>query len=465
MPAAESQQFPPPDSSSTAIYKPPNHLKHSTSRFSKFADFVTNIVDGLRSRYYTSDDQRQISNIDIDQFNSSLEDWDIQLQRDPATTNHASKTLKSPRTVLVAVIPNKASQLLRMDLLLLDESPPKNKIQSSAWNGCSSLNRAQVWRMLLGYEPLNYHDRAPVLHAKRTMYQEYLRALYAPDGAISSDSFGAVRITSCLDDETRQKSFGSLPSYSTFSAKTLRQIEMDLPRTHPEVPIFHVDEVRNPMRRILYLFGMLNPNKNYVQGMNEILTPLLAVFLSDYLKDDSEKGIESFLVRTDIQGLLTEQELANAEADAFWTFTRMLSCVEDNFVTDQPGILRRVKRLEDIVYLVDPLLSRHLARNGNEFIQFSFRWMNCLLMREVPFKLVVKIWDVLLAERDGLSDLHVYVCAAMLTMFSSQLMTMHFEDCIMFLQHLPTKTWTSEDVDELLSQAFLWKRFLALEPL
>lgn len=390
------------------------------------------------------------------------------------------KSLKSPRSVLHSKVPNVASQLLRMDLILLDECPGREELKNTAWKGCTAKNRAQIWRMLMGYEPLNHNDRKPMLEAKRKEYREYINLFHAPDGPVDLDTprrlERAMEVEMRLRPENLEAQLrsrgmiaqaatvkGDVVEYSDFSAKTLRQVEMDLPRTHPEVPIFHVDELRNPMRRILYLFGMLNPNKNYVQGMNEILTPVLVVFLSEYLKDTADTGVESFLSRETFDGVLTDQELADAEADAFWTFTLLISCVEDNFTFDQPGIVRRVGRLDEIVSLVDPVLSEHLEQNGNEFMQFSFRWMNCLLMRELPFHLVVKVWDALLAEDDGVSDLHVYFCAALLTRFSDDLLKKDFEDCIIFLQRLPTKEWGAEDIDVLLSQAYVWKETLNLK--
>lgn len=36
-----------------------------------------------------------------------------------------------------------------------------------------------------------------------------------------------------------------------------------------------------------------------------------------------------------------------------------------------------------------------------EFQHLAFRWMNCLLMRELPFKLIIRVWDTCLAEKDG----------------------------------------------------------------
>ncbi len=40
----------------------------------------------------------------------------------------------------------------------------------------------------------------------------------------------------------------------------------------------------------------------------------------------------------------------------------------------------------------------HLNNEGLEFIQFAFRWVNCLLLREVPFHQGIRLWDTYLAE-------------------------------------------------------------------
>ena len=43
--------------------------------------------------------------------------------------------------------------------------------------------------------------------------------------------------------------------------------------------------------------------------------------------------------------------------------------------------------------LIAAPLDAHLARNSVEYIQFSFRWMNNLLMREFPLRCVIRLWD------------------------------------------------------------------------
>ena len=41
--------------------------------------------------------------------------------------------------------------------------------------------------------------------------------------------------------------------------------------------------------RLLYVWHMRHPASGYVQGINDVVTPFIVVFLSDYLKVDIEK--------------------------------------------------------------------------------------------------------------------------------------------------------------------------------
>jgi hypothetical protein len=41
-------------------------------------------------------------------------------------------------------------------------------------------------------------------------------------------------------------------------------------------------------------------------------------------------------------------------------------------------------------------LAAHFEDQGIEFMQFAFRWMNCLLMREISMKCTVRMWDTYL---------------------------------------------------------------------
>ncbi|KAH9813477.1 hypothetical protein DFH28DRAFT_974421 [Melampsora americana] len=43
-------------------------------------------------------------------------------------------------------------------------------------------------------------------------------------------------------------------------------------------------------------------------------------------------------------------------------------------------------------------LHQHLENEKVDFIQFAFRWINCLLMRELSTKKIIKMWDTYLVS-------------------------------------------------------------------
>lgn len=98
-------------------------------------------------------------------------------------------------------------------------------------------------------------------------------------------------------------------------------------------------------------------------------------------------------VETFDPGALPKDVLDVVEADSFWCLTKLLDGIQDNYIFAQPGIQRQVAALRDLVHRIDAPLTNHLASQGVEFIQFSFRWMNCMLMREVSVKNTIRMWD------------------------------------------------------------------------
>ena len=46
------------------------------------------------------------------------------------------------------------------------------------------------------------------------------------------------------------------------------------------------------------------------------------------------------------------------------------------------------------------VLHKHLMEQNVEYLQFSFRWMNNLLMREIPLRCTIRLWDSYLVSWD-----------------------------------------------------------------
>ncbi|CAN0858005.1 TBC1 domain family member 22B [Linum grandiflorum] len=293
------------------------------------------------------------------------------------------------------------------------------KLRELAWSGVPPYMRPDVWRLLLGYAPSNSDRREVVLRRKRQEYLECVAQFYdIPDSDRS-------------DDELNM----------------LRQIAVDCPRTVPDVTFFQQAQVQKSLERILYTWAIRHPASGYVQGINDLATPFLIVFLSEHLEGDIDNW--------SICNLPTEK-IFDVEADCYWCLSKLLDGMQDHYTFAQPGIQRLVFRLKELVRRIDETVSAHMEEQGLEFLQFAFRWFNCLLIREIPFNLVTRLWDTYLAEGDALPDFLVYIFASFLLTWSEKLQKFDFQELVMFLQHLPTRNWSHQELEMVLSRAYMW---------
>ena len=263
------------------------------------------------------------------------------------------------------------------------------------------------WQLLLGYLPTSSERRVATLERKRKEYLDGVRQAFErgtsattyPGGKNSSTNAGRGRGL----DET-----------------IWHQISIDVPRTNPHLELYGYEATQRSLERILYVWAIRHPASGYVQGINDLVTPFWQVFLGSYITDSNiESGMDP--------GQLPRPVLDAVEADSFWCLTKLLDGIQDNYISAQPGIQRQVGALRDLTTRIDSGLAKHLENEGVEFMQFSFRWMNCLLMREVSVKNTIRMWDTYLAEEQGFSEFHLYVCAAFLVKWSDQLVKMDFQ--------------------------------------
>ncbi|TYZ59246.1 hypothetical protein PybrP1_007887 [[Pythium] brassicae (nom. inval.)] len=311
--------------------------------------------------------------------------------------------------------------MLQSDVVDLD------KLRELSWGGVPVHHRPAAWRLLLGYMPSKLDRREPMLQRKRQEYGNLLQQYYyIPD----------------TDRGDKEQT-------------TLRQILVDIPRTNADVKLFKEERIHQLMERVLYTWAIRHPASGYVQGINDLLTPFLVVFLSAYVDEPQTCELAE----------VSDEALQTVEADSYWCLTKLLDGIQDHYTFAQPGLQRMVQRMEELVHRCDSDLFKHIVeREGVQFVQFAFRWMNCLLMREVPLDAIVRLWDTYLCEDNGFESFHVYVCAAILMTFGEQLKALEFQDLVVFLQHLPTKDWAEDEIDPLLSRAFILQTYFADSP-
>ena len=92
-------------------------------------------------------------------------------------------------------------------------------------------------------------------------------------------------------------------------------------------------------------------------------------------------------------------------------------------------------------------------------MDFAYRWITCYLMREFNIFQIVRLWDTYLSEEEGFAEFHCYVCAALLLTFTNDIKQMNYQDCILFLQSLPTSKWKEEDLGMLMAKSYELKQF------
>uniref|UniRef100_A0A673CFN2 TBC1 domain family, member 22a n=1 Tax=Sphaeramia orbicularis TaxID=375764 RepID=A0A673CFN2_9TELE len=323
-----------------------------------------------------------------------------------------------------AMTEREASRLDKFKQLLAGPNTDLEELRKLSWSGIPRQVRPITWKLLSGYLPANAERRESVLQRKRQEYFGFIQQYY--------DS---------RNDEHHQD--------------TYRQIHIDIPRMSPESLVLQ-PKVTEIFERILFIWAIRHPASGYVQGINDLVTPFFVVYVFEYIEEE----VENFDVSS-----LQEEALRNIEADSFWCMSKLLDGIQDNYTFAQPGIQRKVKALEELVSRIDESVHRHMQHYEVEYLQFAFRWMNNLLMRELPLRCTIRLWDTYQAEPEGFSHFHLYVCAAFLVRWRKEILEERdFQGLMILLQNLPTMHWGNEEVSVLLAEAYRLKFAFADAP-
>ena len=302
--------------------------------------------------------------------------------RDPANALHLINHAPLPPGALPKETEAHATRLSRISKfkrILQASTVSLTDLRSAAWSGVPEEVRAMTWQLLLGYLPTNSERRVTVLERKRKEYLDGVRQAFNLDASGASTT-------------QKKKSTAGLGSRGRgLDEAVWHQISIDVPRTNPHLKLYGYEATQRSLERILYVWALRHPASGYVQGINDLVTPFWQVFLGTYITDlDISEGMDP--------GQLPKPVLDAVEADSFWCLTKLLDGIQDNYIHAQPGIHRQVNALRDLTVRIDANLAKHLEQEGVEFMQFSFRWVNCLLMREVSIGNTIRMWDTYLVS-------------------------------------------------------------------
>ncbi|XP_038612388.1 TBC1 domain family member 22A isoform X2 [Tachyglossus aculeatus] len=324
-----------------------------------------------------------------------------------------------------ALSEREAYRLHKFQQLLAGPNTDLDELRKLSWSGIPKPVRPITWKLLSGYLPANVERRKGTLQRKQKEYFAFVEQYY-----------------NSRNDDAHQD--------------TYRQIHIDIPRMSPEALILQA-KVTEIFERILFIWAIRHPASGYVQGINDLVTPFFVVFLGEHTEAEEVETL-------DISSL-PEEALRDIEADSYWCMSKLLDGIQDNYTFAQPGIQMKVRMLEELVSRIDEPIHRHLDRHEVRYLQFAFRWMNNLLMRELPLQCTIRLWDTYQSEPEGFSHFHLYVCAAFLMRWRKKILEERdFQELLIFLQNLPTLHWGNEDVSLLLAEAYKLKFAFADAP-
>uniref|UniRef100_A0A2M4BGA8 TBC1 domain family member 15 n=1 Tax=Anopheles marajoara TaxID=58244 RepID=A0A2M4BGA8_9DIPT len=161
------------------------------------------------------------------------------------------------------------------------------------------------------------------------------------------------------------------------------QIEKDVKRTDRTDAFFAGDDNPNltKLQDILMTYVMYNFDLGYVQGMSDLLAPILS--------------------------------LVQNEAESFWCFVGFMHKVFANFDIDQKGMKQQLEHLRVLLSFVNERLFNYMRENQSENMYFCFRWLLVWFKREFCNPDIMQLWEVLWT---GLPcpNFHLFVCVAIL---------------------------------------------------
>lgn len=228
-----------------------------------------------------------------------------------------------------------------------------------------------VWEFLLGcYDPNStFEERNELKQRRRGQYDMWKAECQKMVPIIGTGKFH----TTPLVTDDGQPTDPSLVGVPTSDKKVfqwmqlLHQIGLDVVRTDRTLVFYESEVNQAKLWDVLSVYAWLDNDIGYVQGMNDICSPLVI--------------------------------LIENEADCFWCFERAMRKMRENFrcSATSMGVQTQLGTLSQIMKTVDPKLHHHLEDlDGGEYL-FAFRMLMVLFRREFSFADTLYLWELMWA--------------------------------------------------------------------
>uniref|UniRef100_A0A8C3FNJ3 TBC1 domain family member 15 n=1 Tax=Chrysemys picta bellii TaxID=8478 RepID=A0A8C3FNJ3_CHRPI len=260
---------------------------------------------------------------------------------------------------------------------------------------CHAL-RKEVWKFLLGYFPW-HSTREERTNLQKRKTDEYFKM--------------KLQWKSVTDEQEKRNS--RLRDYKSL-------IEKDVNRTDRTNKFYEGQD--NPglilLHDILMTYCMYDFDLGYVQGMSDLLSPVLYVMEN--------------------------------EVDAFWCFVSYMDQMHENFEEQMQGMKTQLIQLSTLLRLLDSGFCSYLESQDSGYLYFCFRWLLIRFKREFSFQDILRLWEVMWTELPC-QNFHLLICCAILESEKQQIMDKHygFNEILKHINELSMKI----DVEDILCKA------------
>lgn len=227
--------------------------------------------------------------------------------------------------------------------------------------------RSEAWKYLLGFYNFDSTNKDKMLIRKKREEDYYrMKLQWMSIHADQESRFSALRERKSL-------------------------IEKDVSRTDRTHPFYEGENNPNiqMLQDILMTYCMYNFDLGYVQGMSDLLSPILVVMQN--------------------------------ELEAFWCFAGWLEKIGVNFELEQQGMKNQLQDLHRLLHFVDSQLCSYLEKHDSGNLYFAFRWLLILFKRDFKFMEIMRLWEVLWTNLPC-NNFHLLICVAILDSEKTTLM-------------------------------------------
>ncbi|XP_077121406.1 TBC1 domain family member 15 isoform X2 [Ranitomeya variabilis] len=260
---------------------------------------------------------------------------------------------------------------------------------------CNAL-RKEAWKYLLGYFPWG-STREERAQLQKRKADEYFR----------------MKLQWKSVSEEQEKRNSRLRDYRSL-------IEKDVNRTDRTNKFYEGQD--NPglilLHDILMTYCMYDFDLGYVQGMSDLLSPVLYVMEN--------------------------------EVDAFWCFVSYMDQMHQNFEEQMQGMKTQLVQLSTLLRLLDSGFCSYLESQDSGYLYFCFRWLLIRFKREFSFHDILRVWEVMWTDLPC-QNFHLLICCAILESEKKKIMDgdFGFNEILKHINELSMKL----DVNDVLCKA------------